>query len=441
MWAHYFAQNNIEAYFFSALNEAPSTSAAAAPALQEETRSCTSGNDDSGSGSSHSEGAGDSDSESNHADANCSTRAQGDDEHVASEAVHLSEANEGSDAIGMQGLLDVEKLLEIFRGMAPEAKQQQKRRLRESASEDDGVHAQNPMASRCVVGMVGYPNVGKSSTINAIMGHKRVAVSATPGKTKHFQTFVLDDELVICDCPGLVFPNFSSSRAELLCNGILPIDHLREPIAPVELLVQRIPPHALEKAYSLKLSADSAHIDPNTFALSGEQHRNPRELAIQLLVAYASARGYMSDHGRADIQRAARILLKDYVTGRRVWYCHAPPGAVGRHGAVFARADGSGEPEPSTSISSQRVPPDDAELEDDGMEMLFNRNGVSKQSVGSGRSIGRAGANLQSRGTHAGSRGAKLRSKKAFESGVVVRGRQQAAAFTGARVERPFKAK
>jgi large subunit GTPase 1 len=37
------------------------------------------------------------------------------------------------------------------------------------------------------VGMVGYPNVGKSSTINAILKTKKVPVSATPGRTKHFQ--------------------------------------------------------------------------------------------------------------------------------------------------------------------------------------------------------------------------------------------------------------
>ena len=48
-----------------------------------------------------------------------------------------------------------------------------------------------------VVGMVGYPNVGKSSIINVLMGttaamhgSTRVRVSATPGKTKHFQTIV-----------------------------------------------------------------------------------------------------------------------------------------------------------------------------------------------------------------------------------------------------------
>ncbi|CAM9570161.1 unnamed protein product, partial [Heterosigma akashiwo] len=52
---------------------------------------------------------------------------------------------------------------------------------------------------RAVVGMVGYPNVGKSSVINVLArvtpfshGAVRVGVAATPGKTKHFQTINLD---------------------------------------------------------------------------------------------------------------------------------------------------------------------------------------------------------------------------------------------------------
>lgn len=39
------------------------------------------------------------------------------------------------------------------------------------------------------VGLVGYPNVGKSSTINTLLADKKVSVSSTPGKTKHFQVF------------------------------------------------------------------------------------------------------------------------------------------------------------------------------------------------------------------------------------------------------------
>jgi large subunit GTPase 1 len=39
---------------------------------------------------------------------------------------------------------------------------------------------------RLMVGMVGYPNVGKSSAINVLCGRKRVGVASMPGKTKHF---------------------------------------------------------------------------------------------------------------------------------------------------------------------------------------------------------------------------------------------------------------
>ncbi|XP_022754087.1 GTPase LSG1-2-like [Durio zibethinus] len=74
-----------------------------------------------------------------------------------------------------------------------------------------------------VEGFVGYPNVGKSSTINALLGQKRACVTSTPGKTKHFQTLIISDELTLCDCPGLVFPSFSSSRYEMIASGVLPL--------------------------------------------------------------------------------------------------------------------------------------------------------------------------------------------------------------------------
>ena len=53
----------------------------------------------------------------------------------------------------------------------------------------------------------GYPNVGKSSVINGLMGKKVVSISRTPGHTKHFQTIFLTDNVKLCDCPGLVFPS------------------------------------------------------------------------------------------------------------------------------------------------------------------------------------------------------------------------------------------
>lgn len=35
--------------------------------------------------------------------------------------------------------------------------------------------------------------MGKSSTINKLMQEKKVTVSATPGKTKHFQSLFLNE--------------------------------------------------------------------------------------------------------------------------------------------------------------------------------------------------------------------------------------------------------
>jgi large subunit GTPase 1 len=164
------------------------------------------------------------------------------------------------------------------------------------------------------IGLVGYPNVGKSSTINALVGAKKVSVSATPGKTKHFQTIHLSDEVMLCDCPGLVFPNFASTKAELVCNGILPIDQLREYTGPGGLVAQRIPRSFLEVIYGMKIEMRPLEEGGTGIPTSEE-----------VLRAYASARGFQTQGlGQPDESRAARYILKDYVKGKLL-YCHPPP--------------------------------------------------------------------------------------------------------------------
>ncbi|KAK7023624.1 large subunit GTPase 1, partial [Halocaridina rubra] len=89
-------------------------------------------------------------------------------------------------------------------------------------------YKEEKVLGKCVtIGLVGYPNVGKSSTINCLMSEKRVSVSATPGKTKHFQTLFLREDILLCDCPGLVFPAFVATKPEMIISGILPIDQVR----------------------------------------------------------------------------------------------------------------------------------------------------------------------------------------------------------------------
>jgi len=64
-----------------------------------------------------------------------------------------------------------------------------------------------PHCDYITIGLVGHPNVGKSSLINGIMGKTVVSASRTPGHTKHFQTIHLTENVRLSDCPGLVFPS------------------------------------------------------------------------------------------------------------------------------------------------------------------------------------------------------------------------------------------
>lgn len=163
------------------------------------------------------------------------------------------------------------------------------------------------------VGLVGYPNVGKSSTINTILRNKKVSVSATPGHTKHFQTLFVEPGLCLCDCPGLVMPSFVSTKAEMICCGILPIDQMRDHVPAVSLISQNIPRHVLEGTYGINIIRPREDEDPDRPPTSEE-----------LLMAYGYMRGFMTSHGQPDQPRSARYILKDYVNGKLL-YCHPPP--------------------------------------------------------------------------------------------------------------------
>ncbi|KAI8980856.1 hypothetical protein BDB01DRAFT_851593 [Pilobolus umbonatus] len=168
---------------------------------------------------------------------------------------------------------------------------------------------------KITIGLVGYPNVGKSSTINAIIGEKCVSVSATPGKTKHFQTIHVTPNLILCDCPGLVFPTFSTTKADQVCNGVLPIDQLREHTGPCTLVAKRIPKEVLEATYGIRIRTVPIEDGGTGIPTSAE-----------FCSTYAIARGYVkSSQGNPDEARAARYILKDYVNGKLL-FCHPPPG-------------------------------------------------------------------------------------------------------------------
>ncbi|KAF7588191.1 large subunit GTPase 1 [Aspergillus hancockii] len=202
-------------------------------------------------------------------------------------------------------ILDVEELEELFLSHAPE----------NLPEKDD---PENPRKQKTTIGLVGYPNVGKSSTINALLGAKKVSVSATPGKTKHFQTLYLSPEIMLCDCPGLVFPNFATTKADLVVNGVLPIDQQREFTGPATIVANRIPKHFLENIYGFNINIRPV-----------EEGGTGIPTGSDILRAYARARGFSTQGlGQPDESRAARYILKDYVNGKLL-FTHPPPVAEG----------------------------------------------------------------------------------------------------------------
>ncbi|KAF8423182.1 P-loop containing nucleoside triphosphate hydrolase protein [Boletus edulis BED1] len=77
--------------------------------------------------------------------------------------------------------------------------------------------AYKPSAAQSVtVGVVGFPNVGKSSLINSLKRSKACAVAAQPGHTKDLQTVQLERGLKIIDSPGVVFDEDEDEDLEIL---------------------------------------------------------------------------------------------------------------------------------------------------------------------------------------------------------------------------------
>lgn len=92
------------------------------------------------------------------------------------------------------------------------------------------------------VGVIGFPNVGKSSLINTLKRSKACGVAPTPGYTKDVQEIALEKGLKVLDCPGVVVdspgddPNAAAAR--VLRNAVK-VEQVADPLGPIGIILQR----------------------------------------------------------------------------------------------------------------------------------------------------------------------------------------------------------
>lgn len=86
-----------------------------------------------------------------------------------------------------------------------------------------GVIGSDPILrdGRSQIAFVGRSNVGKSSTINALLGARFARVSTTPGKTQEINFFLVNGRVYFVDLPGYGFARITARGAEKIRKHIL----------------------------------------------------------------------------------------------------------------------------------------------------------------------------------------------------------------------------
>lgn len=175
------------------------------------------------------------------------------------------------------------------------------------------------------VGVIGYPNVGKSSVINALtsrLGGKGGAcpVGAEAGVTTSMREVKIDNKLKLLDSPGIVFPSSGTGdkrskaeeQARLILLNAIPPKEIHDPVPAVSLLLKR-----------LSATPDGMDRITSVYGLVPLMSKNG-DLTTDFLVQVARKRGRLGKGGVPNMYAAAQTVVTDWRDGRIQGWTEAP---------------------------------------------------------------------------------------------------------------------
>ena len=153
-----------------------------------------------------------------------------------------------------------------------------------------------PRAMRAMV--LGIPNVGKSTFINAYAGRNCAKTGNKPGVTKGKQWIKLSKTLELLDTPGILWPKFEDQAIGL---KLALIGSINDNILDVSDM-------AYEFVKILNNSYENAI--PNRFGV--EKNDDP----LKMLEGIAEVRGCKLKGNVLDLEKASSILLEEFRSGK-----------------------------------------------------------------------------------------------------------------------------
>jgi len=151
------------------------------------------------------------------------------------------------------------------------------------------------------VGIIGYPNTGKSSVINALMSKKCCKTAPIPGETKVWQYITLTRRIFLIDCPGVVYDT-GDDEAETVLKGVVRAERLTSPTDYIPELISRVNPKYLQR-----------HLGVSDWEDSND-----------LLAKAAFKMGKLLKGGEPDINNLAVQLINDYQRGKLPYFVPPP---------------------------------------------------------------------------------------------------------------------